>query len=57
MRTPSTLLTFAVLLGSCGANRTPATRPSWAETSTRTDVLKTGAAVLQSNAPLAASIW
>lgn len=43
----------ALFLSACGGTRQPQTTPAGAETSTKTDVLKVGAKMLQSNSPLA----
>lgn len=41
-----------ILLAGCGESRRTETRPPGAETTARTDVLKTGAAALRTSAPL-----
>jgi hypothetical protein len=41
----------AILLLGCGGTREPQATPPGAETSTKTDILKTGAMMLQSNSP------
>jgi hypothetical protein len=46
-------LVGSILLSGCGGTREPQTAPAGAETSTKTDVLKAGAKILQSNSPLA----
>jgi hypothetical protein len=53
MRRISVVLSCAILLGGCGEDRRVETEPAGADTTAKTDVLKTGAAVLQTNAPLA----
>ena len=52
MRDLTLIVGLAILLGGCGESRSTDTRPSGAETTAKTDVLKAGAAALQGSAPL-----
>lgn len=51
-RSTMTVLACMILLAGCGESRRTETRPPGAETTAKTDALKTGAAVLQTSAPL-----
>lgn len=46
------LAAAAVVLAACGGTREPATAPAGADTTAKTDVLKAGAKILQSDSPL-----